>query len=64
MTNPDDLLTSAEAGRIIDRSARTIQRLIEAGTLPCVRQLPGPNGPYLIRRSDVEALLTSERRAG
>lgn len=52
----DDLLTSTEVGRILGCSGRTVQRKQEAGELAAAYQLPGPNGAYLFRRSDVEAL--------
>lgn len=52
-----ELLTSPEAGQILGKSARTVQRLADAGALPVAQKLPGPNGAYLFRRSDVEALL-------
>ncbi len=53
-----ELLTSPEAGQILGKSARTVQRLADSGRLPIAQKLPGPNGAYLFRRSDVEALLT------
>lgn len=55
MTHPD-LLTSTEVGRILGCSGRTIQRRADAGQIPIARQLPGPNGAYLFRRADIEAL--------
>lgn len=56
---PDDLLTSPQAGTLLGKSARTIQRMADAGDLPVAQKLPGPNGAYLFRRSDVEALLAA-----
>lgn len=56
MPNPDDLIAATEAGAILGKSARTVSRLAEAGQLPVVQKLPGPNGAYLFRRRDVEAL--------
>lgn len=53
-----DLLTAPEAGAIIGRSGRTVIRMAEAGKLPVAQKLPGVNGAYLFRRSDVEALLS------
>lgn len=55
MAQPD-LLTSTEVGRILGCSGRTVQRRADAGVIPIERQLPGPNGAYLFRRSDIEAL--------
>jgi excisionase family DNA binding protein len=51
----DDLLTSPQAGLILGKSARTVQRMADAGELAYAQKLPGPNGAYLFRRSDVEA---------
>lgn len=48
------LLTSTEAGRILGCSARTVQRMADAGTLPCVQKLPGPNGAYLFSLDAIE----------
>lgn len=51
-----DLVTSPEAGRIINRSPRTVHRLVEAGQLKPAARLSGPNGAMLFHRADVEAL--------
>lgn len=51
-----DLLTTTEAGVLLRKSARTVQRLAESGEIPVALKLPGPNGAYLIRRADVERL--------
>ena len=51
-----DIITTGEAGRILGRSARTVQRLIESGQLPTVRKLAGPNGHFLLDRAVVEEL--------
>lgn len=53
----DELLTSPQAGLILGKSARTIQRLADAGRLTPAQKLPGPNGAYLFRRGDVDAFL-------
>lgn len=52
-----ELITSPEAGQILGKSARTIQRMADAGDLPVAQKLPGPNGAYLFVRSDIEALM-------
>lgn len=52
----DDLLTSSQVGAILGKSARTVQRMVDAGSLTPAQKLPGPNGAYLFRRADVEAL--------
>ncbi len=51
----DELLTSPQAGLILGCSARTVQRMADAGDLSFAQKLPGPNGAYLFRSSDVEA---------
>ena len=56
MTN-DELLTTVEAGALLGKSARTVQRLIASGDLTAERKLPGPNGSWLIRRSEVERVV-------
>lgn len=60
MSNPDDLLTTAEVARIVGRSVPTIHRWVESGRLPTARKLPGIRGARLFRRSDVDALLAPE----
>lgn len=59
----DELLTATQAGIILGRSGRTVIRMAEAGKLPVATKLPGPNGPHLFRRADVEALLSTEASA-
>ena len=53
----NDLLTSGEAGVLLGKSARTVQRMVEAGSLTPVRRLPGVNGAYLFNRTDIKSLL-------
>jgi hypothetical protein len=55
MSQPDTLLTSPQAGLILGKSARTVQRMADAGLIPVAQKLPGPNGAYLFRESDVRA---------
>lgn len=57
-----DIITTGEAGRILGRSARTVQRMIDAGQLPTVGKLTGPNGHFLLDRAVVEQL-AKERAA-
>lgn len=59
----DDLLTSLQAGALIGKSARTVVRLADAGSLPYAQKLPGPNGAYLFDRSDIAAWLASKKPA-
>lgn len=56
-----ELITSPEAGQILGKSARTIQRMADAGDLPVAQKLPGPNGAYLFARSDIEALMAEAK---
>lgn len=51
------LLTAPQVGRLIGKSGRTVVRMAEAGHLPIAQKLPGPNGAYLFRPSDVDKLL-------
>jgi predicted DNA-binding transcriptional regulator AlpA len=60
MPNDDDLLTAPQVGKLFNRSARTVHRLVEAGKLPVAQKLPGPAGAYLFRRSDVIRALNLE----
>lgn len=60
---PDELLTSSQAGTILNRSYRTVIRLADLGKLPIAAKLPGPNGAYLFRRGDVEKLAAQRSEA-
>ncbi|QWY82312.1 excise [Gordonia phage Phishy] len=51
------LLTSTQAGLLIGKSSRTVIRLIEAGEIPVLGKLDGPNGPYVIQQTDVVAYM-------
>jgi excisionase family DNA binding protein len=64
MSDDEDLITTQEAGLILGKSARTVQRMILADELASVRKLPGPNGAYLLRRSDVDALAGAAAQGG
>lgn len=59
-TSTLDLVTSPQAAHILGKSARTVQRMADDGALPVAQKLPGPNGAYLFKRSDVVALLPAE----
>ena len=56
----DALLTSPQASHLLGKSIRTIHRLTQSGELPVAHKLPGPNGAFLFRREDVEALLKAD----
>lgn len=51
-----ELLTSSQAGHILNLSARTIQRMADAGEIPLVQKLPGRNGARLFSRVDIERI--------
>lgn len=53
MTN-DALMTSTEAGAVLGKSGRTVQRMAENGELAFVRKLPGSNGAYLFDAAVIE----------
>ncbi len=53
----DHLLTSPQVAHRLGKSIRTVHRLAESGDLVPVQKLPGPNGAYLFRESDVERLV-------
>lgn len=52
--HPPELLTSAQAGVILGKSARTVQRMVDAGEIAAAQKLPGPNGAYLFSPTEVE----------
>jgi len=58
--DPDDLLTTTEAGEILGVSGKTVSRYADLGTLPV---LTLPSGHRRFRRSDLEALLAAGRPA-
>jgi len=53
-----ELLTSAQAGVILGKSARTVQRMVDAGEIAAAQKLPGPNGAYLFASTEVERVRT------
>ena len=61
MPHGNELLTSPQVGAILGKSVRTVHRMVDSGALKPVQQLPGPNGAYLFRRRDVEALASKQR---
>lgn len=62
MTHRKELLTSTQAGVLLRKSGRTVQRMADARALPFVHKMPGPNGAYLFRRADVEAWLEAHQQ--
>ena len=63
MPATEDLIGSAEAGQILDKTPRTIQRMVASGVLTPVVTLPGKTGAHLFSRADVEALLPDVEKA-
>jgi predicted DNA-binding transcriptional regulator AlpA len=60
MPNNDALLTAPQVGALLGKSARTIHRMVEAGTIVAAQKLPGPNGSYLFRLTDVESAMARQ----
>jgi hypothetical protein len=54
------LIGSAEAGQILKKTPRTVQRMVVAGLLKPVTTLPGKTGAHLFNREDVEALAAAD----
>lgn len=63
MPDTDSLLTSPQVCLILGVSTRTVQRMADAGDLPFAQKLPGPNGAYLFRSSDVETARLAKANA-
>ena len=58
----DELITTAEAARLLGRNPRTVRGYIERGLLPVARQI-NPR-LLLVRRADVERLVANPPRPG
>jgi hypothetical protein len=61
----DAPLTAAEVGVMLDPpvSGRTVTRRAEAGELPYLRKLPGPNGDYLFHPDAVGQYIADQAEA-
>lgn len=57
------LLTSTQAGLLLGKSARTVQRMAESGELAYAQKLPGPNGAYLFAKDAINDALTAKQTA-
>lgn len=57
MSKPPELISSPEVARMINRSPRTVHRLVENGELTPVAKLPGPNGAFVFTREQAEELV-------
>lgn len=53
MTN-DALMTTTEAGAVLGRNSRAVQRMVAKGLLKPAKKLAGPNGAYLFDREEVQ----------
>lgn len=58
-SDPDELLTTAQAAELLGRRRQTIRNYVQSGRLVPAQKLPASTGTYLFRRADVEALLPS-----
>lgn len=56
MSDNDELLTSFQVAVILGKSPRTVQRMAKTGEIPPAQKLPGPNGAFLFRRGEIEAM--------
>lgn len=56
MSEPDDLLTAAQAADRASVNRRTITRWVESGRLTAATKLPGATGAWLFRAGDVDEL--------
>lgn len=57
-TEPDDLIGTTEAARLLGKSPRTVHRMVQSGDLQIALVAPGGNvGVYLFRRSDITAII-------
>ncbi len=63
MPTMEHLIGTAEAGLILGKNPRTVQRMVAAGTLVPVVTAPGKTGAYLFDRRDVEALAEPTEQA-
>jgi DNA-binding transcriptional MerR regulator len=61
LERPDDLMTAADAGRILGLSVDMIRLIARDGKLPFLSTI---SGVRLFRRKDVEALARQRARAG
>jgi len=58
-----ELLGTSEVAQLLSKDVRTIHRMIRRGEIPA-QKLPGRTAAYIIRRTDVEAMLsTASERA-
>lgn len=56
----DDIVSTAEAARILGKTVSTVNRWAAEGKLVAVLQMPGETGARLFRRADIEAKRNGE----
>ena len=61
ITGPD-FVTVEQAAGLCQRHPESVRRWIRSGLLPAVKPKQGPGGRFLIRRDDLETLLTPRAR--
>jgi excisionase family DNA binding protein len=61
MKNLHDTITVREAADALGVSVQQVHRLVEAGTIAVVHQLPGATGAKLLDRADLERYATNRR---
>lgn len=57
------VLTSPEVGAMLNRSSRTVHRLVHDGRLKPLKQMSGPNGAFLFDPDEVKRFMTAESSA-
>lgn len=57
--NDQNLIGTAEVARLMDRTPQTVARMVHAGTLTPVVQLPGRTGAFLFDRDYIAAKVTA-----
>lgn len=62
MTN-DALITTAEAGELLGRNVRAVQRMVAKGVLKPTRKLAGPKGAYLFEPGEVRRVADQQASA-
>lgn len=60
MSNPDELIGSKDACRILDVNRSTLTRWVKQGRVPLAHQLPGDNGVMLFRRADIDRVAAGD----
>ena len=59
---PTNLIGSAEVAAILGCNVRTVTRMVPAGDLKPVQQMPGKTGAYLFARQAIEAMAAERAR--